>query len=326
MRLQRAGILVILFFVTETVLTQTPRALPPPVDPPRGAIVPNSAARLERDLDIRTRDLRMLESRARRQNEADKRRPVEPKLVDKMIEEVKRKRHVDIAVLDSYADFLRQKDVGVFKLFPDLRCLTDAVVRVDEGCKNFVPLSSGFSFRNGGYTDRVYHDIYYVDDTLRSFGFFSQGILTSIGNVPIESLGMEHPSFSFLREYKAEIPVTDAKSYAKKFKQGVSNNGFEYADRVAVKPETTYLLRHIAYGIGNSLAPVTPDSSTIELKFLSLTVDNRSDSIIAFRVVKVDADGGATIVWKRINSTDAPKLKFSKGQERVDLRDNRDEN
>lgn len=323
---RNGGLLLLLLLVFETVSGQSPRAFPSPIDPPRGAIVPNSPARIERDLEVRTRDLRMLESRARRQSEVDKRTPDEPKLNAETISEVKRRRHVDDAVLLRYSSFLRQKNTGLFKIFPDLNCITAAVIRVDDGCKEFVPMSSGFSFRNGGYTDRNYHDIYYIDGLLRSFGFFAQGIFTSIGDVPIERLEMEHPSFSFLRKYKAEVSISEAKSNAKRFKEGFAIDAFKYADSVPVTPETTYLLRHIAYGIGNSLAPLSPSTSTLEMKFLSLSVDNRSDELIVFQIVKVDPDGGATIVWKRVNSSDAPKLKFSKSEEHVDLRDEREKN
>ena len=59
----------------------------------------------------------------------------------------------------------------------------------------------------------------------------------------------------------------------------------------------------------------------IELKFLSLSMDKRSDAVVAFKVVEIDGQGGVTLVWKLLSSKDAPKLKFQKGSAPRDLRD-----
>jgi hypothetical protein len=56
-----------------------------------------------------------------------------------------------------------------------------------------------------------------------------------------------------------------------------------------------------------------------ELKFLGLAKDDRDDIIVTFRIVRKEADGNVTIVWKELNRKETPKLKFGKGESMTDI-------
>lgn len=309
-----------LAFFSVTNFSQS--ALPPRVDPPRGAIVPNTPARQERDLERRMGDLRTLEARSRIQSMADRKVEPPPRLSGEEQERVKRMRKVAPEYVKKYEALFRARNSGLFKLFPNRECVSTRVVNVDEKCKDFVPLSSGFSFRNRGYADELYHDIFYEAANLSSYGFFSQGIFVPLGDVPIESIGADHVSVTSLSSLPAEVSTKEAIENAKRFRQGFTEGGLRYSDAVPLEFGKTYLLRNISYGIANSFPAISSSSTMTELKFLSLSVDSRTDAIVAFQVLAIDQDGGATLVWKRISSEAAPKLKFPKGTAPRDLREN----
>jgi hypothetical protein len=72
-----------------------------------------------------------------------------------------------------------------------------------------------------------------------------------------------------------------------------------------VADNTTYALRSIAY-------QGTIMRSIQTLTYNELDVDKRRDVIVVFRVVKRDADGSVTILWKELSNKNAPKLKENK--------------
>ena len=297
-----------------------------PVDPPRGAIVPNSPARNERNLERRMTDMRTLESRMRVANERDKASPGRPRLTPGMIEEIKKRRRIEPGIIQSFSKFLKSDNTGIFKLFPDLGCITANIVRVDGECGNFVPESSGYSFRNDGYSDLMFHDLYYTRGEIRSFDFFAQGIFVELGEVPIESVVQSDPAVTALNGFIAEVTPEEAIRNAKNLSAGVTLGGLSAKDHILPKEGTTYLLRHIAYRLANSVPPPGRESTFLQLKFLSLDLDNRDDTVIVFRIVDLTEEGAATIVWKQLMKTKAPKLKFAKGEPLSDLREERKTN
>lgn len=295
-----------------------------PSDPPRGAVTPRTPASNERDLESRMLDMRTLDARMRAKSQRDEVSPAEPHLTSEMVEEIKMRRRIDTGIIDHYAKFLKSGNTGVFRLFPDFDCVTSHVVKIDGQCENFVAMSSGFSFRNIGYSDRTYHDIYFDRGELTSFDFFAQGIFAELGDVPIESIEKSHPAVEALKSYNAELSTDETIKNARELKTGKTLNGIALSDHVTPVAGKTYLLRHVAFSLANSVPALSKKSSLLEKKFLSLAYDNRDDSVVAFRVVKMDADGSGVIVWKALAKEAAPKLKFLKGTPLVDLRDDRE--
>jgi len=294
----------------------------------QATIIGSDAARQERarerrnevDLERRMNDMRALEPLARRQVKRDVPVIKTPELDKFAKERVMKMRRIDPSDLGAYADFSKKEKTGIFKLFPNLDCLTPNLIRLDGGCVDFVPLSSDFSFREVGYTDGNYHDIGFDGQEFVSKAFFSQGIFVSFGDIPIREIGQENEALRYLAEFQPSVKQGEAKKAAKKFEYGFETKGFKYANRIAATEGTTYGLRIIAYKMGSSVPPPTANSSMIEMKFLSLQFDKRVDMTVVFRIIRKEANGGITIVWKELARSDAPSIKFAENEVLADFK------
>lgn len=273
--------------------------------------------RNERDLDRRLNTVRDLERTARVQT--DRMREAgyqEPNLSSEAKDRVREMRKVNIAVLNQYATFLKLENTGIFKLFPNFDCVSSDIVRVDGECANFVPMSSDFSFRQRSYIDSQYSDLQFIGDELKSTAFFTQGMFLSLGEIPIESVSLENASE--LGKIAPATNFSEALAQAADLIKG-DVKGQTLSSRIKPQVNTTYALRVIAYRIANSFPPVREKTPYIQLKFMSLSYDKRSDEIIVFRVVRKDGLGGLTVVWKRLQKLESPKIKFTKDQQLSDF-------
>ena len=280
-------------------------------------------ARNERDLERRMQDMRALDSYSRRQSDKD-RRDLEafnpPELDKKTKERIRQMRMFETRDIERYRAFLAGEKTGIFKLFPAYNCVSANVIKIDGDCANFVPETSDFSFRAVSYTNSLYHDIGFETSGLLTDAFFSQGILTALGDVPIENVDRNTAGLKFLFDVTPESNMTGAKRSRKLFEKGINDGGFRYSTNVEPVENMTFALRMIAYRVANSLPAISGHSTMNELKFKSLDMDKRDDIIIAFRLVRKDQNGGLTIVWKELDRKEAPKIKFDKNEVPYDFK------
>lgn len=274
--------------------------------------------RNDRDFDRRLNTMRDLERTA--QVQSDRMREVgyrAPTFTAAAKERVREMRKVNIADLNQYSTFLKLENTGIFKLFPNFDCLTDDLVRVDGDCANFVPMTSDFSFRQKSYIDSQYADLQFIGDELKSNAFFTQGMFVSLGEIPIESISLENVS-----EISKAAPannIDEAITKAADLLKGTDVNGRTLWSRVKPQVSVTYAFRVIAYRIANSFPPLNDRTPTMQLKFMSLSYDKRTDEVVVFRVVRKDDIGGLTIVWRRLQKQESPKIKFGKDEQLKDF-------
>lgn len=269
--------------------------------------------RNDRDLDRRMNAVRDLERSAQLQS-ARMRKPEykEAKLSPEAKDRVREVRKIAPPDIGQYAEFLKAENTGIFKLFPNFNCQTDELIRIDGDCADFVPMSSDFSFRQKSYIDSHYADLQFIGGELRSTAFFSQGIIMSLGDVPIESVLLEDvPEITKLAAAKN---MGEAKTSASDLLAGYSVNGKTLTSRTAPQVNVTYALRVFAYKVANSFPPLSDKTTRLQMKFMSLAFDKRSDEVIVFRILRRDELGGLTIVWKRLQKLDPPKIKFAKDE------------
>jgi hypothetical protein len=246
--------------------------------------------------------------------------PVEPELDNRAKERVQRLRRIDVNDAAKYQQLLKQDGTGIFKIFPDLHCVSKNVIRVAGECERYVPLSSSFTFREGQYINPSYHDIYFENGKIFSKSFFLQGIFGAIGDEPVEGLSLSHPAINFLAVFEPAANPKDAASHAKQFRSGLDDGGYLYADNITPQVNVTYAMRTIAYRLENSLRPMSNETTTDEMMFLSLAFDKRLDMIVVFRILGRDEFDGLTIVWKELKRKDAAKIKFGKREVLKDFR------
>lgn len=289
---------------------------------------PAEAARQERernrqqveDLDQRMENMRLLDQKLRTLSQAESRSMDQPKLDKKERERVKQMRMINGEHVRAFDTLLQDPRNGVVKIFPNFDCVTSKTIRVDGQCADFVPESSDFSFRHKAYTTFLYHDIGYEKDLLISRGFFSQGMIVSLGDVDIAGVGLESAGVKYLASIVPATSPNEAKAAIAKFAVGFEADGKTFRDGVEAAENTVYAVRVIAYKLGNTLSPPTQSTSMEEMKLLSLNYDKRDDIIVVFRVVRKEKNGGLTVVWRELQRKEAPKLKFGKGETIGDLR------
>jgi hypothetical protein len=211
---------------------------------------------------------------------------------DNLLREIGAKR-AELAVLEkkflspseddraAYAEFLKLPDTGLIRLLPR------------ETYDQFPDKPPKLTIRGGGayYSFvRLTHEYGYGSDLELSSGHLSvgfagadYGLMTIIGDIPLEELSSEHPAAAFLTSYKPATEESRAREERHSFAaKGKIIDGATYQERLPVQLNTTYLLRSINY--------------------------DDSDVFVAFRVVRKDTDGSVIIAWKLLGKYPKPKL------------------
>jgi len=209
-------------------------------------------------------------------------------------------------------DFLKQPGTGIFRLFPDYDCLENIVVIVSGKCADLFPGTWFYSFRRKDYSDNLLFDLQLKNGKLISDGFLSQGILTKLGNFSLDDVNLESARTKFLNAFEPAVKLTDIRAQYEKFGAGVELDGRFYAREVTAELGEVYLLRVIAYRIQRNFA----DKISYRGKFdpanvLALQQDKREDIIVAFRIIRKDANGSLTIITKEIARKKSPEIIFA---------------
>lgn len=208
--------------------------------------------------------------------------------------------------LTKYQQFLRQPRTGIFRLLPDLGCYENMyILKADEVCRNAIPESSFYSFREKEHTIEVLSDIRLKNGYLISDGLLSQGILVKLGDVELEKVTAQNEGMAFLRNFPPQITSVEAKEQYLQIVRGIKNGKHEYKKAFPALENTTYGLRVIAYR-GNVFRVFRG------FRFDLLEGDKRIDLTLVFRIIRKDHDGTITVLWKEVERKDSPRLKFPK--------------
>lgn len=205
---------------------------------------------------------------------------------------------------EKYAAFLRQPETGLAKLVADLKCADNTkVVVVTPDCLKFTMPGAGssYSFRMENYRIRRLADLIYTDDSFQVPGALIHGLMVKIGDIPLEQVTLQTDGLKYLIDFKPTTDFAEAQKIADEIVKGVRHDGFLYGRGLNAIDNITYALRCIAYDgrLNRAVQGITYN----EFEF-----DKRNDVIVAFRIVSRDADGGVTILWKKLAEKDAPKL------------------
>jgi hypothetical protein len=210
--------------------------------------------------------------------------------------------------VERFSFFLRQPRAGLIKLVPERNCDSGGkVTSASPDCSKYsIPgAGSSYSFRIDNYRIARLADINYTGRNFRAFGVLTHGILVSIGDVPLENVDSQSEAVISLIKLQPVTDFKEAEEFALKLDKGIQNKDLIYRNILPVMENTTYLLRSIAYK-GNS-------TQTIQgITFDEMELDKRKDVVVAFRVVRRDADGSVTLLWKELTSKNSPKLKAAK--------------
>lgn len=218
-----------------------------------------------------------------------------------------------------YTGFLRENRTGLFRLMNDVECAENLyVIRVDEGCSEFIQGSSFYSFRKKEYTTAHLSDIRYKDGLLITDAIFSQNILVRLGDIPLETLTLSSDGMKFLVDFVPEDLNTKATKQYVELVKGIRFNKYEYRKAIPAILNNTYAMRIVAY------------RGSLYKRFHGwaydlLAGDNRSDLIVAFRIIRKDSDGSISILWKELERKKSPKIKYERKKKVDEKKINKDE-
>ena len=173
-----------------------------------------------------------------------------------------------------YADLLRQPETGLIRLIPRETYNQGTALTISGG-------GSFYSFR------RLTHEYGQGSDIGLEQGYLSTGfagadygIMTNLGDTPLENVSAD--ATSFLVSYTPADDEPKARIEQRKWGQGATADGTNYRERMLAKVNSTYLVRSVSY--------------------------DRSDLLVAFRVVHIDNDDSVTILWKLLKKYPTPRL------------------
>jgi len=259
------------------------------------------------EISRRSNDLRNIEKFPVKNDEDRRvyREQIEPlyrKLTDSEMETMA----VSSEDLAANADFLKQKGTGIVRLAADRGCsASTGVVSADPQCLKYTMPGAGaaYSFRERRHRLTRLADINFKGNTFQALGALTHGIMVNIGDVPIENANLETNGAGFLVKLKPAKDIKKAAELATRLTKGIEEDGFRYASILAAKPNSTYLIRSIAYR-GKAI------KSAGSFVYNEFEFDDRRDVLVAFRVVRFAANQSITIVWKELWNKKSPTIKI----------------
>jgi hypothetical protein len=197
----------------------------------------------------------------------------------------------DTEDVEKFRVLLSKDGYGIAKIL-NVSCGAESPMVINvSGCADAIPgHGADFSFRNGEHSYPDLSDIKLTGNRLVAGSVMTQGLLVSLGKVDISTFDMSAAEMKYLREF---IPAADwagAKRQTESLMNGVYDNGRLYSAVADVAENRAYAIRSIAY------------------RTRSDGGDRRRDVTLVFTIVRIDADGNITLVWKRLQEKESPKL------------------
>ena len=205
-----------------------------------------------------------------------------------------------------YAEFLKGKNTGLARIFPDRGCDKGKVVSVEnlERCGGTAPIwgaGSLYSFRLNklpsdlplwlihGYIRNS--DIHFVDGKFVVGTESIQDIIADIGEVDLSDVTLKSDGVKFLKSFEPGGTVKKVALQKQELAKGINENGILYSTSVPIRVNRTYVLRSIAFN------------------FSGYKSFWNTDVFTAFKVVGQEDDGSVVLLWKELKESSAPYLR-----------------
>jgi hypothetical protein len=176
--------------------------------------------------------------------------------------------------LAAFAAFLSQPQTGLIRLLPR------------ETYEDYLNIRGGGAYYSFA---RLTHEYGYGSDIELELGYLSVGFagadfgfLTNLGDVPIDTVTTSTPAVQYLASFTTPTNEPDARIQQQRAGTGFTVGSYSYIDRMKATQSTSYAVRSVCY--------------------------RDSDVLVAFRVVRFDADGSAILVWKVLQTFPVPPL------------------
>ena len=204
-----------------------------------------------------------------------------------------------------YEEFLKQPKTGLVRLAAETDCarILDIAHPNNECLNYYLPgKARAYSFRNTDYSHQAYADVQRTKSMFVSPGTFVLGLIASLGDVPIETVSLQHESVSELLRFMPASEINGVTQQEIALTKGLAMGNLTYRKAVPIEENTTYLIRSIAYKANFLNLPKS------EKPRGSLNTDDRLDIVVVFRVVRRDLFDNFLLLWKEISRKDSPLL------------------
>jgi hypothetical protein len=194
----------------------------------------------------------------------------------------------------NFAEFLRQPNTGLIRIFPARPSRVVSVDQLESGQgPGFIKFASLYSFTKAKHGNALEG---YVDPRLGwaelkfDQGTFVTGItgnclgvLVSLGDVALQNVTTATPAAAAIAEFRPPVDYLEEHRFVQVARAGFTFKGMEYKATLPVALNTTYTLRSIS--------------------------NKRADLLVAFRVVREHEDGSVTLLWKKLKINPKPSWK-----------------
>ena len=207
-----------------------------------------------------------------------------------------------------HSSFIKGKRRGVTKLIADIGCASNPkIVVASKGCAKYTMPGAGaaYSFRFGNYRIQRFADLNFRKNTFEALGILIHGMLVNLGDVSLDKVTLQTNGMKFINDFKPVKTISDAARFANKLTRGIDQDGFRYSSILSVKPNSTYVLRSVAYR-GSAMRKA---GGVVYNELGRFGDKKRKDVIIAFRVIRFSPNEAVTIVWKQLKSKSSPEIK-----------------
>lgn len=191
-----------------------------------------------------------------------------------------------------YSEFLKEPNSGLIMLLPRGRYEVNAAEAPKKKTETTPTGIKSDVLRGGGayYSfSLLTHEYNYGSDLSLERGQFrvgfagaDYGFLANLGDVPLESISLDTHEAKRLAAYARVRQEADARLEYRRFEKGTEIDGVKVKSLLPMELNSTYLVRAINY--------------------------RQADVLVAFKVVKVDGDGSALILWKLLKRYSTPEL------------------
>lgn len=221
--------------------------------------------------------------------------------------EINQKLAAPVEYQNRFAEFLKTKNTGLARLFPDKNCGEGLIVDVKEleRCSNTAEIKGAGSIYSIRLNELPNYlplelilsyvgnsDIHFVGDKFIVGNEQIQDIIGNIGEGELSEITVKSDAFKFLTDFKPGKTITQVRLQNEILKKGVGNNNYTYSTSASVKLNNTYVLRSIAYN-----------------RFADRSNFWATDQLVAFKIVGQETDGSVVILWKKLKEKNAPFLK-----------------
>jgi len=173
-----------------------------------------------------------------------------------------------------FAEFLLQPDTGLARLLPREKYREKLTIGEGGAFYSFTRLSNSY--------DRDPQILLERDTFSTGFAGANFGFLALLGDIPIESAGLDHKCVQYRATFVAPSLEPEAREQQRKSGAGFTVAGYLYKRSLPTMPGKTYILRSISY--------------------------NRFDVLVALRIVREDTDGSLVLAWKKLKEFPTPIL------------------